>query len=130
MNMLEKRGLRGKEMAYIEDILNHAAFIIPLGRHFLNRIIKTKDQAIRLGQLTTIHSGSIDNYNICLHLLKRSNKRIFMNNIIDRRPTNIYILDSCPLGLVSMSIHGQAWRYHIPIQLQGIIPNNNLEYIA
>ena len=127
--MLKKIGVRVKYMEYLEGRLNHDTFIILLYQNFLNSIIKTKDQAIRLGQLTTIHSGTIDNYNICLHLLKRSNKRIFMNNIIDRRPTNIYILDSCPLGLVSMSIHGQAWRYHIPIPLQGIIPNNNLEYI-
>eukprot|EP00957_Ditylum_brightwellii_P166773 12694441-Ditylum_brightwellii.AAC.1 len=29
-----------------------------------------------------------------------------------------------------MSIHGRAWRHHIPRQLQGRVSNNILEYLA
>ena len=47
--MLEKRGVRLKEMESQEGRLNHTNFIIPLGLHFLNRIRKKKYQAIKLG---------------------------------------------------------------------------------
>ena len=54
-------------------------------------------------------------------MLKRSNEGISMSNIIERRPTNIYISDSFPLGLVVISIHVRDWKYHIPRPLQGRI---------
>eukprot|EP00957_Ditylum_brightwellii_P146860 11180118-Ditylum_brightwellii.AAC.2 len=53
-----------------------------------------------------------------------------MNNIEERHPTKIYISNSCPVGSGGMSIHGRAWRYHTPRQLQGRVSNNTLEYLT
>ena len=42
--MLKKKGVRVKDMEYLEGRLNHDTFIILLYQNFLNSIIKTKDQ--------------------------------------------------------------------------------------
>ena len=52
----------GKKKIYgiSSDQINHAAFIIPLGRNFLNRIITTKVQSINLGKSMKMNSGTIN----------------------------------------------------------------------
>ena len=58
MNMIEKRGERGKYMEYLEGRLNHTSFITAVGQQFINSIIKTKDQAIKLEQPMTMNEGT------------------------------------------------------------------------
>ena len=128
--MLDKIVVRVKEMKYLEGRLNHTAWIIILGRNFLNRIRNTNDKAIKIEQPMTLNSGTRDNYNIWLQLIKRSNEGVSMNNIFERLPINIYISYYWSVILGVMPIHGQAWRYNIPIPLQGSISNNTLYYIA
>ena len=60
----------------------------------LNRIRKTNDQAIKLGQPMTMNSVTRDGYKIWMHLIKRENEEISMNNIVDILTTNICISDS------------------------------------
>ena len=78
----------------------------------------------------TMNSVTREDYKLWLHLLKRANDGISMNNIVERLPTNIYISDSFPVSLGGMLIHERDWRYHIPRPPKGRISNNNREYIA
>ena len=71
-------------MEPLEGILNLSVFIIPLGRKLLNRTRNTKDQEIKLGQPITVNSGKIYDFKRWIHLLKISNKEIFISNIVER----------------------------------------------
>eukprot|EP00957_Ditylum_brightwellii_P146859 11180118-Ditylum_brightwellii.AAC.1 len=52
-HIISKRGIRGKELESTEGRLNHTAYVIPLGRHFLNRTRKEKALALKLGHPIT-----------------------------------------------------------------------------
>ena len=54
-----------------------------------------------------------------------------INLLINRRPSKIYLSDSCPHGLGGFScLSGRAWRIIIPDDLIGKVSNNLLEFLA
>ena len=113
--------------------LNHAAYIIPLSRHFLNRIRlrlrvrKHKNQALSLTQ------EELDDFDLWVFFLAQARAGISMNQMTTRRPTKICWSDSCPFGIGGFLLSGRAWRIRIPESspLYGLdIANNVLEFLG
>jgi hypothetical protein len=113
--------------------LNHAAYIIPLSRHFLNRIRlrlkvrKHKRQALSLTQ------SEIDDFELWVFFLSQARAGISMNQMTMRRPSKICWSDSCPFGIGGFLLSGRAWRIRIPESspLCGLdIANNVLEFLG
>jgi hypothetical protein len=113
--------------------LNHAAYIIPLSRHFLNRIRlrlkvrKHKKQALSLTQ------NEIDDFDLWIFFLSQAKAGISMNQMTIRRPSKICWSDSCPFGIGGFLISGRAWRIRIPESspIYGLdIANNVLEFLG
>ena len=90
--------------------LNHAAYIIPLSRHFLNRIRlrlkvrKHKKQALSLTQ------NEIDDFDLWIFFLSQAKAGTSMNQMTTRRPTKICWSDSCPFEIGGLLLSGRAWR--------------------
>jgi hypothetical protein len=113
--------------------LNHAAYIVPLSRHFLNRIRlrlkvrKHKKQALSLTQ------SEIDDFELWVFFLSQARAGISMNQLTVRRPSKICWSDSCPFGIGGFLLSGRAWRIRIPESspLYGLdIANNVLEFLG
>jgi len=113
--------------------LNHAAFVIPLARHFIGRlweVLESKDHKgahVRIDQLTLM------DLHLWETLLRRAHQGISMNLLTTRQPTRLCFSDSCPVGLGGWNTRGRAWRVRIPEECvlfgqQGI--NNLLEFLA
>ena len=113
--------------------LNHAAYLIPLSRHFLNRIHlrlrvrKHKNQALSLTQ------EELDDFDLWVFFLTQARTGISMNQMTIRQPTKICWSDSCPFGIGGFLLSGRAWRIRIPESspIYGIdIANNVLEFLG
>ena len=113
--------------------LNHAAYVIPLSRHFLNRIRlrikvrKHKKQSLSLAQ------DEIDDFKLWVSFLEKARSGISMNKITIRQPTKICWSDSCPFGIGGFLLSGRAWRIRIPESspIYGLdIANNVLEFLG
>eukprot|EP00957_Ditylum_brightwellii_P196707 14987518-Ditylum_brightwellii.AAC.1 len=61
---ISKRGVRGKELESTEGRLNRTACVIPLERHFLNRIKKEKALVLKLGHPITLKSDSVEDFKL------------------------------------------------------------------
>jgi hypothetical protein len=113
--------------------LNHAGYVIPLSRHFLNRlrlripIWRHKNQQITLSQDKTNH------LKLWVKFLQQARYVIFLNCITIRTPSKLGWSDSCPFGLGGFLLSGRAWRIQIPpfSPIYGVdIANNVLEFLA
>ena len=113
--------------------LNHAATIIPLSRHFLNRLQARLRRPFPKAQSIMLSNEEIADLRLWLLLLAHATSGISMNTIIFRHPTFILWSDSCPSGIGGYSLAGRAWRLliplHIPIRQANNI-NNYLEFLA
>jgi hypothetical protein len=76
--------------------LNDAAYVIPLGRHFLGRLYERITPARPKRQQLTLTQVELDDLKTWLHFLDNARTGISMNLLT---PTNIGISDSCPYGL-------------------------------
>jgi hypothetical protein len=128
----ERRGTFG-QLETTVGRLNHAAYIIPLSRHFLHRIRlrlrvrKHKKQALSLTQ------SELDDFSLWVFFLSQARAGISMNQMTIRRPSKICWSDSCPFGIGGFLISGRAWRIRIPESspLYGLdIANNVLEFLG
>jgi hypothetical protein len=94
--------------------LNHAAFLIPLARHFLNRLRNRIQRSQPQKQEITLSREEISDMILWVTFLETANKGISMNRLTIRQPTRICLSDSCPFGVAGYSIGGRAWRIRIP----------------
>lgn len=109
----------------------HASFVIPLSRHFNNRLRRKIDRRRNINTKLRFSKRELEDLKLWLLFYKRAFEGISFNIIVFRRPTKIYVSDSCPYGMGGFSIrHGRAWRFKLPIELVGLVSNNLLEFIA
>ena len=128
---MEKKGCTLKELNNLVGRLNHACNIIPLGNHFLNRLRAKIDNKRNRKSFVKLESRHLEDLRLWEEILKRTNEGISINLIVNRRPTKIYLSDSCPFGLGGFSASsGRAWRLKLPSELIGKVSNNLLEFIA
>ena len=110
--------------------MNHAAFVIPLSRHYLNRL---RNLLTRLKHHHQIHltKEAILDLKLWLRFLRLAHDGVSINLIIERRPDSLFVTDSCECGLGGFSVKtGRAFRFEIPPHLRFKVSNNVLEYLA
>ena len=113
--------------------LSHAAFVIPLSRHFLSRINKRLHPARHKRQEITLSREEKEDLRIWLQFLLLAKKGISLNSIVHRYPSKLCISDSCPFGLGGFLWTGRAWRLFIPSRTAvygNDIAKNALEFLA
>ena len=114
--------------------LNHAAYLIPLSRHFLNRLRwRIPNGRRRKGQKVRLNSLELDDLTLWKSLLQFSKVGISMNLLTLRTPTRVGWSDSCPYGLGGYSAKGRAWRLKVPREASFYgddSANNPLEFLG
>jgi len=95
--------------------LNHASFLIPLSRHFLNEV-RTKCLSVprRSGQHIRFTEEEVKDLKLWKSFLDVAREGISINLLVLRTPTKIAWSDSCPFGLGGYTLSGRAWRLKIP----------------
>jgi hypothetical protein len=108
--------------------INHAANVIPLARHFLNRLrshlthIKPKAQEI------TLSRNKLKDLALWRRFLSMAHKGLSVNRLTIRQPTRIAFSDTCPFGFGGYNLNGRGWQIRIPhmCPLRGDRRFNNL----
>ena len=97
--------------------LNHASYLIPLSRHFLNEI-RTKCLSVprKKGQHVRFTEEEVKDLILWRSLLQTAKEGISINLLVVRTPTRIAWSDSCPYGLGGYTLKGTAWRIRIPAE--------------
>jgi hypothetical protein len=107
--------------------------VIPLARHFLNRIrLRIKDRRHKNQQLT-LRRDDIRDLELWVDFLQQARSGISLNCLTIRKPSKIGWSDSCPFGLGGFLLSGRAWRFQIPSfsPIYGNdIANNVLEFLG
>jgi hypothetical protein len=96
------------ELETTDGRLNHVAYIIPLSRHFLNRIRLQIKARKRKNQELSLAQDELDDFELWIVFLTQANKGISMNKITIRQPTKICWSDSCPFGIGGFLLSGRA----------------------
>jgi hypothetical protein len=94
--------------------LNHAAYVISLARHFINRLQKRIDWRQPKSQQFTLTTTELEDLVLWMQLLRKANDGLSLNRIVRRQPTKITFSDSCPYGMGGFLLSGRAWRLRIP----------------
>ena len=110
--------------------VNHAAFIIPLSRYFLNRLRHTKLLSKKFGQ-QKLSNGTKEDIIIFKDLLAiMSTEGTSFQNITHSLPDIFCWSDTCKFGLGGYDNNGKAWQWQIPHNLTGRASINLLEFIT
>lgn len=113
--------------------LNHAPFLIPLSRHFLNGL-QSKFQYRRASRQTVrLSQNDLDNLDLWRTFLGKANEGISINLLTMRNPSRVGWSDSCPFGLGGYLLSGRAWRIRVPEQSNFFgndSVNNVLEFLG
>ena len=95
--------------------LNHASYLVPLSRHFLNEIrLKCLSAPRRKGQHVRFTGEEVKDLTLWKSLLQIAKEGISINLLVLRTPTRIAWSDSCPYGLGGYTQKGGAWRIRVP----------------
>jgi len=128
------RAIKSSSIADMDSLigrLNHACQILKMGHHFLNRLRVSIDRSKNSKSVFTISSRQDDDLAFWETLLAKALRGVSFNVIVFRRPTHVYLTDSCPYGLSGFSLcSGRAWRIKLPRDLIGKASNDLLEFIA
>jgi hypothetical protein len=114
-------------------MLNHAAFLIPLAPHFLNRLRALVNRDRPQGQQITVSRQVVLDAKLWERFLLKASLGISMNRITIRQPTRLAVSDSCPFGIGGFLLEGRAWRVRVPktSPIYGnSIFNNFLEFLG
>jgi hypothetical protein len=113
--------------------LNHAGFVIPLARHFLNRLRLRIRRHLPKSQQLTLSSEELADLQLWLKFINLARSGISLNRMTIRRPTQLGLSDSCPFGLGGFTLRGRAWRLRVPPTCAfygDSTINNLLEFLA
>ena len=112
--------------------LNHVAYVVPGGRHFLGRLRSLKRKAAsRGGRPIKLPPYIVEDLKLWLLLLHRAEDGLSLNLLTARKPDRRHRSDACPAGIGGYNlITGRAWRWQIPKRLRGRATLNSLEFLA
>lgn len=85
--------------------LNHAAYIIPMARHFLNKLRRKKNSVIRFHRNQTLRLSKEEKIDLELWLsfLQSARNGISLNNLTYQNPSQVGISNLSPFGLGGFS---------------------------
>jgi hypothetical protein len=118
-----------KEIKTNIGCLIHLGLAIPFIHHFMSQLRDLHTTAKRRCSIK-INYECLKDLEMFLIFLKIANDGISLNSIAFRRPTHIYMSDSCPAGLGGYSDSGWAWRWYLLKNLLFRASNNLLEHLA
>jgi hypothetical protein len=130
--VLDKRVTYG-ELESTLGRLNHVGYVIPLARHFLNRLRLRIRQRRHQSQQLTLNFEEVADLDLWLFFLAQAHAGISLNRITIRQPSKIGWSDSCPFGIGGFLLSGRAWRIRIPSSspIYGVdTVNNVLEFLG
>jgi hypothetical protein len=133
----ESKRVDRKELERLLGRLNHAAYVMPIARHFLGRIRTAvgpaPNQRTKGGRTTKLSEAVKADLRLWESLLRQARKGISMNLLVTRQPDRICWSDACPQGIGGYNLNGRAWRVRIPksspIHGDGSV-NNLLEFVG
>ena len=118
------------QMSKLIGRLNHVAFIIPAGRHFMNRLRRIEKKAERNSSARITREAKKD-LRLWMKFLTQANNGISINNIVFRKPTSQSLSDSCETGIGGYGFNsGVAWRYQLTEDEQVSLDINQKEFLA
>jgi len=121
-----------KDLERLIGRLNHIGYVIPLARHFLNRIrsaLTCCESANRQKAKLTTHQ--LEDLQQWLQFMQQANDGINLNLIAYRHPTTVIRADACLHGIGGASLSsGIGWRYELPPELRGRVSLNCLECLG
>jgi hypothetical protein len=114
-NLMKLKGGTKEGIGTLEGQLNHAAYVIPLARHFLTRLRAASNSRMNKKSWIKLTRLLLADLELWVELLRRANIGISMSLIVTRRPSRLNWSDSCPFGLGGFLLKsGRAWRLRIP----------------
>lgn len=128
--VIATESVTGQTMESLIGRLNHAAYIIPAARHFMNRLrqLEMKARKYRKAKVT---SEVRKDLHLWLNFLTKAKEGISINNVVYRSITSQNLSDSSEFGIGGYGIHsGVAWRYKLSEMEQISFDINQKEYIA
>jgi hypothetical protein len=132
--IIKKGSCTKEDLDTLEGQLNHAAYVIPLARHFLSRIRAARNSRTNKKSQIKLDSAVLADLTLWLELLLKAHQGISMNLIVTRRPNKLCWSDACPFGIGGFLLSsGRAWRIRIPntsILYGSPLINNLLEFIG
>ncbi len=127
---LHSKKLGFKKLEKLIGKLNHAAFIIPFSRYFLNRIRYQMHLAKKFGP-QKLSGGSREDLVLFKDLLAiMSTNGASIANITFSLPDYFCWSDACSYGMGGYNSAGQAWQWKLPSQYINKVSINLLEFVA
>ena len=97
--VIKDKGCTKGGLDTLEGQLNHAAYGIPLARHFLTRLRAARNSRLNKKARINLTSPILADLILWMELLQWANTGISMNLIVTRRPNRICWSNSCPFRL-------------------------------
>ena len=119
-----------KELATLVGRINHVAYIIPQARHFINRIRKTEQKALK-HRSAKFNNEATKDLHLWIELINYAKQGISINTIVFRRPTSITLSDASETGMGGYNpLTGKAWSYEFTPEEQISFTLNTKEFMA
>jgi hypothetical protein len=110
--------------------LNHAAYVIPLSRHFLDRLYDALRRA-KIAGCVRLNEPQLEDLRLWKKFLDKAADGLPIHRLVSRMPTRIVRVDACPQGIGGYGLNsGVAWRFLLPPELIGRGTLNSLEFLA
>ena len=129
-DLLSKGMVETKELESTIGRLNHAGHILPLARYFLPRLRYRLKMCKEWGKQKLAKWDEEDLHLWLIFLRRAAQEGVSINNITFTTPTHVGTTDACETGMGGYLDDGTAWRYHLPLDLQGFFTINVLEFMA
>jgi hypothetical protein len=97
--LIKDTGCLKEELDALEGQLNHAAYVIPLARHFLTHLRAARNSKTNKKSWVKLDKPTLVDLVLWTALLAKAHAGISMNLIVTCRPSQICWSDSCPFGL-------------------------------
>ena len=129
---IEKKRIKTNVFKSIVGRLNHAGYVVPFGKYFLNRLRRRLTKVRQRNYKTTIfEQKEIDDIILWKKLLFHACiNGIDLNHINFTEPSITCYSDACEYGMGGYIVGGPAWRFSITDKLLGYFSINLLEFLA
>ena len=120
--------MTAKEAESLIGRLNNVGYILDITRNFLGRI-RAWFQRLKWGS-TRLSTEEIKDLELWIKFLRLANRGVSLNSLVFRKYEVVGISDACEYGMGGYTTNGQAWRFLLPPNLQGVFTVNFLEFCA
>ena len=123
---LKNKKCKVKTLESLIGRFNHAGYILPFGKYFLNRLrYRLKKSTARNYKTVYLEQKELEDLSLWKKLLfQATTTGIDINHVTFTEPSIICYSDACEHGIGGYIVNGPAWRFEIPPQLIGIFSIN------